>query len=242
MTTMTDVHTLSGAYALDALGADEAAEFRRHLSGCSSCCDEVRELRDAAARMGAVETIEPPAELRARVLAAADRTPQFPPVVVPLQQRRREAPSRGRRWDKLALAAAGVFLVGGAAVGIGQVLENRGGPSLTAAEEVFGAEDARTADVATLNGGTLVVGVSSSRHQVAIDTSDLPARSGGRVYQLWQLRGERAESVEVIEEPGEEAVTALVEDSTVLALTIEPPGGSTEPTKDPIVKVDPREV
>ncbi|MFX7198000.1 zf-HC2 domain-containing protein, partial [Acinetobacter baumannii] len=37
-----DIHTLSGAYALDALEPDEAAAFEGHLDSCASCTDEVR--------------------------------------------------------------------------------------------------------------------------------------------------------------------------------------------------------
>jgi len=74
-----DLHTLSGAYVLDALSPDEAEEFRLHLEQCQACRDEVRELQQAAATMGAREALTPPAELRARVLAAADRQPQLPP-------------------------------------------------------------------------------------------------------------------------------------------------------------------
>ena len=69
----TELHTLSGAYALDALSAEEAAAFRTHLDTCVACCEEVRELRAAAARMGAGEAIVPPAHLKERVLEAADQ-------------------------------------------------------------------------------------------------------------------------------------------------------------------------
>src|ERR671929_154341 len=100
---MTDVHTLSGAYALDALDPEEASEFRAHLEGCAACRQEVRELRDAAASMG---------------------------------------------------AAAAVLLVGGGAVGVSRVLgdsdEQRPG---TPAEQLFQADDARTVDEPTMNGG-----------------------------------------------------------------------------------------
>ena len=37
-----DLHTLSGAYALDALSAEEAEEFSRHLAQCEACREEVR--------------------------------------------------------------------------------------------------------------------------------------------------------------------------------------------------------
>ena len=75
----TDLHTLSGAYAVDALSPEEAEEFRKHLDGCPACREEVRELREAAARMGASEAVTPPAHLKANIMLAADRLPQLPP-------------------------------------------------------------------------------------------------------------------------------------------------------------------
>ena len=257
MTTMADVHTLSGAYALDALDAEEAAVFREHLSGCAACSQEVAELRVAAARMGAVETVEPPAGLRDRVLAAADRTPQQPPApradesstVTPLHDpasehgpRRSGQQSGRRRWDRFAVAAAAVLIVGGGAVGIGQVLDSDP-EQLTPAEQVFRADDATTLDEPTMNGGTLRVAVSPGRGEMAVDTAELPELEGGRVYQLWTVGAdETAVSVSVIETPGETAAMGLPSAGTQVAVTIEPAGGSEQPTKAPIVMLEPAAV
>src|SRR5215467_3784780 len=77
-----DLHSLSGAYALDALepGA-ERDRFTRHLSRCQSCASEVRGYREVATAMAFAAAAEPPAELRDRVLAAAARTRQLPPEI-----------------------------------------------------------------------------------------------------------------------------------------------------------------
>jgi anti-sigma-K factor RskA len=237
---MTDVHTLSGAYALDALDPEEAAEFRAHLEGCAACRQEVRELRDAAASMGAAEAFAPPAALRARVLAAADRTPQEPPP-----PRTEDVPDRttrrGRNRNRLVLAAAAVLIVGGGAVGLSRVLgeSDEPGPG-TSAEQVFRADDARTADEPTVNGGTLLVAVSPSQDRMAVDTSELPALTRDRVYQLWTISGgDVVKSVQVFEKPGETALMPLPGAGVTVALTIEPPGGSELPTKAPIVAVEP---
>ena len=48
-----EVHTLSGAYALDALTEIERAGFARHLAECAVCATEVAEFRETAARLGA---------------------------------------------------------------------------------------------------------------------------------------------------------------------------------------------
>ena len=251
MTTAADVHTLSGAYALDALDAEEAAVFREHLSGCAACTQEVRELQVAASRMGAVEVVQPPADLRRRILAAADRTPQQPPparvddrpTVTPLHDPGREAGRRsGRRWDRIAVAAAAALIVGVGAVGIGQVLDSEP-EQLTPAEQVFRAEDATTLDEPTVNGGTLRVAVSPGRGEMAVDTAELPELEGGRVYQLWTVDAdETAVSVAVVEAPGETAAMNLPVAGTQVAVTIEPAGGSEQPTNAPIVMLEPAAV
>jgi anti-sigma factor RsiW len=74
-----DLHVLSGSYVLDSLSAPERDSFERHLQHCPLCQDEVRGLRETAARLGLAKTTEPPPQLRQRVLAAAYRTRQLPP-------------------------------------------------------------------------------------------------------------------------------------------------------------------
>src|SRR5437899_2441624 len=77
-----DLHSLSGAYALDAIEAGaERDRFTRHLSRCQSCASEVRGFREVGTALAFAATAEPPAELRDRVLAAAARTRQLPPEV-----------------------------------------------------------------------------------------------------------------------------------------------------------------
>ena len=46
---MTEIHALSGAYAVDALDDLERAAFERHLAECAECQAEVASLREAAA-------------------------------------------------------------------------------------------------------------------------------------------------------------------------------------------------
>jgi anti-sigma-K factor RskA len=235
----TDVHTLSGAYALDALSPEEAAEFRRHLDGCQACRDEVRELQSAAARMGAAQASAPPPDLKARILAAADRTPQQPPagVVTSIQK---PAPRRWVAW--VGAAAAAIVLITGGAVGIGMLSEEDGTNLAEGVVRVFEAEDARTATVETENGGKLTVGVSPARNEMAVDTSGLPELEEGQVYQLWAVQGEEMVSAAVLADPESGAAMGMPAKQTQVALTVEPEGGSDQPTSAPIVQVDPHEV
>jgi anti-sigma-K factor RskA len=78
-------HEDLAAFVLDALGANEAAAFERHLAGCGACSAEVEPLRLAAAALAfAGPSAVPPARLRARVL-------NVPAVVVAPLARRRAA-------------------------------------------------------------------------------------------------------------------------------------------------------
>ena len=49
-----ELHTLAGAYALDALPEGDRARFERHLVRCRACAREQRELREATARLALV--------------------------------------------------------------------------------------------------------------------------------------------------------------------------------------------
>ena len=86
-----DIHTLAGAYVLDAVDPEERAGFEAHLAECESCRDEVAALRGTAAALAASEAAPPPESLRTKVMAAAAQTPQLPP----LARGPTEAPSRG---------------------------------------------------------------------------------------------------------------------------------------------------
>ena len=93
-----DMHLLTGSYALDALSDPERENLERHLHHCPSCEAEVRGLRETAARLAMATTVQPPAQLEQRVLAATYRTRQLPPLAA---QRFR----RGRLRAKMAGAA-----------------------------------------------------------------------------------------------------------------------------------------
>lgn len=246
----TDVHTLSGAYALNALAPEEAAEFRRHLDGCPACRDEVRELQQAVARMGAAEASAPPPDLKSRILAAADRTPQEPPArgvrdlnpSTAAPSAPSATPRRTSRWlTGLAVAAAAIVIAGVGAFGIRNVLDDD--PELGQnVAQVFDAEDVRTATVETANGGRLTVAVSKGLDEMAVDTRELPELDDQRVYQIWAVHGDEMVSAAILSDPQSGAAMGMPNAATEVALTIEPSGGSEQPTTEPIVQVDPYEV
>src|SRR5437879_4684577 len=100
-----ELHDLTAAYALDALGTDEAEAYERHLAQCEDCRVQLAELNETAGSLayGTVAPAPPP-RLRAAILeqAAAERS-----NVVPLLRRRWVA-----RGLAVAAAAAACIVVG----------------------------------------------------------------------------------------------------------------------------------
>lgn len=228
----TDLHTLSGAFALNALSEEEAEDFRRHLEDCPACRQEVRELQQTAAVMGGSESVPPPAYVKERVLAAADRTPQLPP-----RTGGGTVTGAPHRWGRRALlAAAAVVLAVAAGIGVNEVTDDD--QHLAAGVvRVFEADDAHTAEVPTDNGGRIRVAASPELDQMAVDTDGLPRLDEGRVYQLWAIRDGTVSSVGVLD-PDEGVSMEMPPSDTQVAITVEPAGGSDQPTSEPIMAVD----
>ena len=80
---MSEIHALSGAYAVDALDDIERAQFERHLAECAECRAEVDSLREAAALLAETTAATPSDALRDRVLADIATVRPLPPLTAP---------------------------------------------------------------------------------------------------------------------------------------------------------------
>jgi hypothetical protein len=97
---MSLVHDMSVAYALDGLDGIERLRFEGHLAQCAGCREDVDDVRDAAELLSVGIELTPPADLRAQVVALAQRPAAEPdpgehPGTTPDAA---HAPSRRRRW------------------------------------------------------------------------------------------------------------------------------------------------
>ncbi len=246
-----DVHTLSGAYALDALSNGEQDTFRTHLDACPACREEVQELRHAAARMGAAQWSSPSPALRTRILEAAARTPQLPPArsVSPSRDTGNDVPGAPvvddltrRRWPAMLAAAAAVVALALGGVTAVRSLDDGAGDLTAGPAKVFEADDVRRATVETSNGGALTVGISESRNEMAVDARELPPLDRQHVYQLWTMADDSTVGVAILTDDTTGASMGLPAPDTRVAVTVEPAGGSDQPTSEPIVEVDPTQV
>jgi anti-sigma-K factor RskA len=253
-----DLHVLSGSYVLDALSESERDSFERHLQHCPLCQDEVRGLRETAARLGLAKTLDPPPQLRRRVLAAAYRTRQLPPLVGdqigPERRRARvtwlfaERPARSHtqrrvRVPRLAAALAAASLVIVVALGVTQAMTRHqpgGAPTSSAAiSRVVTAPDARTETERTSAGGTVTVVVSADQQAAVVSATGMRSLPSAQTYQLWVIGPHGARSAGLLSGAGRAGpvLASGVEPGDRIGITVEPAGGTSSPTTTPVIAV-----
>lgn len=245
-----ELHTLAGAYALDALPEADRARFERHLARCRACAREQRELREATARLAGAVAADPPAELVERTVAAAARIRQLPPDTGPARARpavrlirrvghARPAPGRPR----LALVFSAVLLAAAAAFGaIALTAEHTAGTARQGDHmiaEVLNAPDAVLMTSRVKDGGAATIVMSHRDRALVFTTAGLPALPADRRYQLWLMgpRGDRPAGLLPAPHGGMTSpviATGLAAGDRV-GLTIEPAAGSAHPTTKPIL-------
>ncbi|MFB7394743.1 anti-sigma factor domain-containing protein [Streptomyces sp. NPDC056191] len=238
----TDAHTLAAAYALGALDDIERQDFDAHLRSCEACRQEAAEFQATTARLAVAVSQPPPAAAKAQVMAAIDGVRQLPPRIPAPSQ----APALGgllrRRAVPLALAAS----VAAAALGGVAVWQTQNGQDihqqartaqarLDAISAVLAAPDARTVHGKAANGALTTV-VSSDQQDMAVFTAaNLPAPGAGKTYQLWLDHNGTMRPAGLIDHNGTVILTGNPADAGAVGLTLEPTGGSSRPTTDPLL-------
>ncbi len=235
-----DMHSLSGAYALDALEAGaERDRFARHMSRCQSCASEVRGFREVATALAFAATAEPPPELRDRVLAAAARTRQLPPEV-----RAHARPRRTRSWvpwlsGVVATASIVVAVLFGFAQAHTQQQLNQAQAENKAISLLLSSPQVTLLSRSTTKGGVATVVLAAARHQLVVVTNGLPALPAGRVYQLWLIGKTKIVSAGLLPAATSGRTAPVLASGVVkgdtLGLTVEPAPGSAQPTTKPIL-------
>jgi anti-sigma-K factor RskA len=215
------------AYALGALGRDEAERFAEHLRGCELCRSDLAALRPVVQALPeTADQVDPPPELKRRIMAAVEADVAA------------RAPAPARREDRLAflrvrpapaLAAACVLLVAGLGIGIGITGDGGGDPRTV------------TGQVAAVN-ATAVLEMDDDHGRLLLDGMPDPPRD--RVWQVWIVRGEGADpqptdALFTVGRNGRASVDVPGDMSGVTQVLVshEPLGGSEAPTSDPAVQI-----
>jgi anti-sigma factor RsiW len=242
-----DLHLLTGCYALDALPDNEVTAVERHLDRCPSCTDEVRGLRETAARLAMATAVTPPPQLRARVLAAAPLTRQLPPAgrgalsrtgLGRLSPGRLSARGTALTAAIVTLAAAVAFLLV-LTLGTNSRLHQEQSASQAIAA-VLAAPDARIKSAPATVGGRVTAVVSLTHGAAVVTAADLPRPAGTNVYQLWVITAAgTARSAGLLTQASPGSTTPLlaggVRPGDELGITVEPAGGTSQPTTTPVM-------
>lgn len=212
----------AAAYALGALEPAEADAFRRHLSECVVCRDELAAFRVAVEALPlSAPQYEPPPGLRRRVLATVREDAK----AAQAPARRRPRFSAAAFMPRPAFAAAAAVIA--VAVGLIGGLEINSGGSGGVHTVAASVGDAR-------------LRVSDNRGELLV--SHLPTPPRGKIYEVWLVhRGAKAPTPTTTLFSVTHAGTADVGLPGTLAgvsevlVTPEPAGGSLSPTHAPVI-------
>lgn len=237
-----DLHTLTGAYATHALDLAERAEFERHLEQCAACALEIAEFAATLARLGAAQAVRPPREFKQHVMASLNTVRQE----APHSEHKLAATSNGRRRavHRFVLAAclAAALGAGGIALQQNQQADQARTRATTLQRQqdrianLLTATDARTTSGLVTGGGTATLVWSKNQDAAALLVSQMPALKNGTIYQLWFNDGGTMRPAGQMQ-AGTTAVllTGHVNRAIGIGVTVEPTGGSTQPTEAPVM-------
>jgi anti-sigma-K factor RskA len=253
-----DIHSLAAPYALDALEPAERVRFEKHLKDCERCAAEVRALSEDAVRLAWSAAAPPPAALRERVLAAVRTIPQEPapqdaarahaPQLPPHVWGTRPPPARSRRPRPrpllvpfaTATAAAALVVASLFAVQANRTQDQLNAERTQAREiaHVLSAPDARATGDRDARGRSIGVVASASEGRAVVTLSGYGELPSGRVHQLWLMRPDvQPRSLGLLDGDTPLVASGLDTSATSLAVTVEPDGGSKQPTTQPVVQL-----
>lgn len=224
-----------GAYLLEALPDDERRDFERHLSRCPVCRRDVDELRVAADALPmSVQPLAPSPMLKERIMdvVRAEAAPAPAP-----------APARSARRRRRLLP--GLLLRPGVALACAVVLVALGG---LAGALLAGGDDGLRSSTAVVDqaqapGGKVELQSGGGESRLVAEHFPPPPR--GRVYQVWLKRpGSDPQPTSVLwsvrsDGTAQVAVPGSLDRVEAVLVTDEPQGGSSRPSKTPVITAKP---
>lgn len=201
---------LAALRAIDALEAEEASLIDKHMVDCEPCRAAFAQARTAASALAYEAASPAPPALRTRVLAGA------------VKIRRIRQPWYRQTSVGAAAAAAIVLIVGGAWLAAHR----------TAPHQQWTAQCTATKQDCGV--------VEASAGTLRLDAQRLPQLPAGKIYQAWLIHPKQAP----LPEPtfsvssvggGTVEMQAVPAKGDVVAVTVEPIGGSKAPTSTPVL-------
>lgn len=251
-----DIIELLGAFALDAVDAEEAAAVEDHLATCPRCREEVFQYQQTAALLADPGGQAPAglwddiASRIARPAAAESAETAAPPLVARpgAPAGRRSRLSRPSRATRVVAGLAAVAVVAIAALGveighldhrINQVVVANGAQGLSqAARAALLDPTARRTVLKSGGPGAMTVAevVTQTSGAAYLFNNGMPGLPDRQTYQLWAITGGRPVSLGLLgPDPTTVAFTVgTAEPTGTYAVTVEPSGGSVTPSGTPV--------
>lgn len=253
--------SLTGAYVLNALTPEEVEAFEAKLESSEQARDEVTELADTAVLLGlAVAPVAPSAALKSNLMAQLDSTPQKaekasesvvkPAEVVDIASALNSSSKAVRkaqaRWFKKPLLAAASIAVAASFVVVGITGQNNGTAGIQNQADnlasISQSADTQKTVSSIAGGGTATVMWSDKADSSAVFVKDVPTLTDNKDYQLWYINKDgSARSAGILSknsiQHGWQVLSGKLDEGDVVGVTVEPQGGSQQPTTKPIVTV-----
>ncbi len=217
----------AAAYVLGALEDDELRRYRDHMEGCAQCRAEVAELQPVVDELPASA---PPARasaaLRARILQTVRAESALLHAAGDGADR---APTTPRRFRLSPLGGALLAAAAAAAIALALVLA----PGSGGGEKVF-----RGRILASVPGARATLRQRDGRAELVV--SHLPQPGLGRVYEVWLSRGSEPQPTSALFDvtatgSGAAEVPSDLHGIREVMVTSEPQGGSSRPTRKPLI-------
>ena len=224
---------LKEAYALGALSEEERREVQGYLGEHPELHAEVDDLESTANLLAlAPQEHEPSPELRRELLRRISSSPEAISAAGPSTRqnglRRLFGPGGLAAAAALALVTIGMFAWNASLQEENQTLQGELQGQQTHALQSTGAAQEVRGEVVRLGD-----------ERAVLVAEDLPSPPEGETYQAWILREDVPEPAGLFEPNDTGAAAAPLEGSIegadAVAVTVEPSGGSSSPTSDPLI-------
>ena len=243
---------LKDAYVLDALPEEERRSFEEFLAAHPERQAEIDELSAVAGLLAfSPEEQEPTPELRERIMEVVEAE------AAPRYERRGSvfaglAGYLGARG--LAFGAAALLIIGLLSWNVllqnqvddlqGQVQNSQSQvEDLQAQVRDAQAQQTQTVQLsgtwADQGANAEVASISDDR--IVLVADNLPSVPEGQTCQIWVIKGDVPESSGLFQPGAEETaapITTSIKEGDTIAVTVEPAGGSEQPTSDPVLSAD----
>ena len=240
-----EIEALLGAFALDAVDADEREIVEDHLRECPRCRAEVEQHREVAAHL-AFAGSSAPEGLWTRIAAELEPAESEPDLarIYPL---RSASPTRSGLYQVLTGAVAAALIAVMGVLGWQVHTEQTRVRHLAAALVQAGGLNGAVRD-ASLDPSSAKFALTSADGKVHVDAVMQPDGTGylvshgslatlpkGETYQLWGVVGGQRISLGLLgTDPDVVAFRAAGTSVSAMAITAEAAGGAVQPTRPPV--------